>query len=108
MKNSNLVKFPYPEHIMNMVKKESPKTYTDVYVPKDKINQLNALLIEIAKELKRKEKPTNSFFHFYYDKIANFLDMGHQSGGGLVYNELANFGTEFAKLFVKESLIRVF
>lgn len=110
MKNSNpvLVKFIYPRNIMDMIKKENPKTYNDVYVPSEKLRELNTLMIQTAKELKQKEVSEANFFKTFYSKISNLLDMGHESAGGLVYNELANFGTEFTKLLVTGSLIKIF
>lgn len=108
MNNSNLVKFMYPQHIMDITKKESLKTYNDVYVPRQKLRELNTLIIKTAKDLKQKEIPEANFFKIFYNKISNLLDMGHESAGGLVYNELANFGKEFTKLLVKGSLVKIF
>lgn len=93
---------------MDMIEKESPKTYNDVYVPSEKLRELNTLMIKTAKELRQKEASEASFFKTFYSKISNLLDMGHESAGGLVYNELANFGKQFTKLFVKGSLVEVF
>lgn len=105
---SNLVKFEYPEHIMEMVRKEFPeKMYADVYVPEEKISDINTLMMSTAQYFKRNKTKESEFFPTYWDYIHNLIDdlLDGNSGGGLVYNELANFATSFAKLYVRGKIV---